>query len=157
MKRILLGILLISALVLSGCSGETIIKTIETTKTISGITTTKTITKTVTQAYNPTTAATGSFSPISFSGSSDENTAPFTVTTDIWKIEWSYTPEAGDEDWALFSFFIYPKGETVLYVGAVLFPSSTSGSTYCYEGAGQYYISVGCASISKWNIKISPA
>ena len=96
------------------------------------------------------------FEPITITGAGDKTTPPFEVTTDEWIIEWSYT--ADEPEWALFWAFIYPRGETAIYVEDIS-PGSNqmSGSTYCYAGPGEYYIVVGAANIDHWEITISPA
>jgi len=89
---------------------------------------------------------------ITLRGTSDETTRPFRVTTEEWNIEWSY--QTDDPEWAVFSLFIYPRGETVGYVEAIMSTGSMSGSTYSYAGPGEYYIVVGAANIKSWVINI---
>jgi uncharacterized repeat protein (TIGR02543 family) len=96
------------------------------------------------------------FAPIIFTGSSDRTTPPFTVTTSEWIIDWSYVPDPEYPEYASFGFFVYPRGETEVYVESVLFPGSTSGSTYSYAGPGEYYIKLSCANIKSWKITIKP-
>jgi hypothetical protein len=62
-----------------------------------------------------------------FSGSSDMTTEPFTVPTATWRIKWSY----GTSQYAHFSFFVYPLGETVKYVESIL-PTGPSGNGTTY-------------------------
>ena len=56
---------------------------------------------------------------------------------------------------AIFGFFVYPRGETALYVESVLFPEGTSGSTYSYAGEGEYYLKVTAANVKSWKVVIS--
>lgn len=115
---------------------------------------------------------TTTFTPITFTGSSDQTTDLFTVTTDTWVIEWSYTPEVTDyvnatggivrytAQLTSLIFYVYPKGSSNDYYILSVFdldPSKTSGSIDCSAGAGQYYIKVKCANISSWTITIKPA
>ncbi len=95
------------------------------------------------------------FAPITKSGTDSLTTAPFTVTTDEWIIDWSFS--TSDPEFAVFGFFIYPRGETELYTEMVLFPEATSGSTYSYAGPGEYYIKTNVANIDEWEITIKPA
>jgi hypothetical protein len=95
------------------------------------------------------------FTPIVKSGTDSLTTTPFTITTDEWIIDWSYS--TSDPDLAIFGFFIYPRGETEVYTEAVLFPEATSGSTYSYAGPGEYYIKTNVANIDGWEITIRPA
>jgi len=95
-----------------------------------------------------------SYAPIVLRGAGSKTTAPFTVPTDEWIIEWHYTPE-GENDVNDFSFFIYPRGETAVYSVASLF-SKDSGSTYSYAGAGEYYLVVSPIGQGDWTITIRP-
>lgn len=94
------------------------------------------------------------FNPIILKGADSKTTAPFIITTDEWIIDWSYS--TSDPDFAIFSFFVYPRGETELYVETVLFPEATSGTTYSYAGPGEYYVEINVANITQWEITISP-
>ncbi|GAI80258.1 unnamed protein product [marine sediment metagenome] len=100
------------------------------------------------------------FESILITGSSDKTSPPFRVTTKEWVIDWSYVP---DPEWAaalvpgmnVFGFFVYPRGETVMYVESVMFPEGTSGTIYSYAGAGEYYIQV-IGNAKSWEVVISP-
>ena len=96
------------------------------------------------------------FEPIIFTGSSDKTTPPFEVTTDEWVIDWSYIPDPEYPEYAVFGFYIYPRGETVSYVESMVFPEDTSGSTYSYAGPGEYYVKVSSGNIESWEITIRP-
>lgn len=96
------------------------------------------------------------FEPITITGAGSKTSAPFEVTTDEWLIEWSY--RADDPEMAGFYFFVYPRGETVMYVESIMAgDGETSGATYCYAGRGEYYVEVLAANINRWEITISPA
>jgi len=95
------------------------------------------------------------FEPIIITGTGDKTSPPFTVTTGEWVIDWSYTPT--DPEYAVFGLFVYPRGETAVFVESVLFPESTSGTTYSYAGPGEYYIKVSSGNIEQWEIVIKPA
>jgi uncharacterized repeat protein (TIGR02543 family) len=97
-----------------------------------------------------------SFKPIVITGISDKTSAPFEVTTQEWIIDWSYIPGHEYPEYAIFGFFVYPRGDTVDYVESVTLPESTSGSTYSYAGPGEYYVKVICANIRSWKITIRP-
>lgn len=96
------------------------------------------------------------FSPITFTGTSDKTTSPFEVTTGEWVIDWSYIPDPEYPEYAVFGFYVYPRAETVDFVEAMIAPGDTNGSTYSYVGSGEYYIKVYCANIQSWTIVISP-
>jgi hypothetical protein len=91
------------------------------------------------------------FSPITFTGSGVNTTEPFTVNTKEWMIDWSYK---GDSS-TVFSFYVYPRGETVNFVEAVSSEQTNSDSTYMSFGPGDYYIKV-ISTSPKWTITIRP-
>jgi len=95
------------------------------------------------------------FAAITITGTGDKTSRPFTVTTQEWTIAWSYTSD--DPEFAVFSFFIYPRGETAFFVESVSFPEGTSGSTYSYAGPGEYYLKVITGNIKSWKVVIKPA
>jgi len=90
-------------------------------------------------------------------GVADKTSPPFKVTTEEWLIDWSYTPDPEYPDFAVFGFFIYPRGETGMYVESVAVSGgdTTKGSTYSYAGAGEYYLKVHCGNVTKWKVIIS--
>lgn len=97
------------------------------------------------------------FDPITITGSGSEKSAPFTVTTSEWIIEWEYEPEPEYSDMAVIGFFIYPRGETTMGIEAIVPGSETSGSSYSYAGPGDYYVDVQAAGVLSWKIQIKPA
>jgi hypothetical protein len=105
----------------------------------------------------PTPTPPPTFEPIVITGSGDKTSPPFTVTTEEWIIDWSYVPDPEYPEYAGFGFFVYPRGETALYVESVLSSEATTGSTYSYAGPGEYYIKVGAANIKSWEVVIEPA
>ena len=96
------------------------------------------------------------FESIIITGIGDKASQPFRVTTKEWIVNWSYVPYPEYPQLAVFSFFIYPRGETVIFVELMLVPEGTSGSTYSYAGAGEYYIKVIADNVKSWEIVISP-
>jgi len=109
-----------------------------------------------TTQLTPTPAPTPkpTFEPVVITGTGDKTSRPFTVTTQEWTITWSYTPE--DPEYAGFGFFVYPRGETRIYVGSVDTENDT-GSTYTYAGPGDYYIVVITMPSTSWKVVIKPA
>jgi hypothetical protein len=183
-KLILLGLLILMGL--AGCSTttQTVTSTVTSTTTTtspvvtvvtttvsstaaSAATSTATVTETTTVAIpvtvtaqepepvNETTEAPTTFEPVVFTGHGETTTPPFTVTTDEWIVEWSYT--TSEPEYALFGFYIYPRGETVMFIMSVTFPDETSGMKYSYYGPGDYYLDVIASSLDSWSITIKPA
>jgi hypothetical protein len=62
----------------------------------------------------------------------------------MWRIRWSY----GTSEYAGFWFFVYPLGETVMFVESVssMMPSG-SGTTYIYRGPGNFYLKITVANV----------
>lgn len=81
---------------------------------------------------------------IRFSGSADMTTQPVYVPSTMWRIRWSY----GTSQYAAFAFYVYPLGETAIYVESVSSstPSGT-GTTYVYKGPGNFYLKILAANI----------
>lgn len=90
--------------------------------------------------------------PIIFNGVDSKTTAPFTINSDEWIIEWNYSPQP---IMPVFTVLIYPRGETVFYVKAII-TETTNGYTYCYANAGEYYLDIAAANLNSWEIVIKP-
>ena len=100
-----------------------------------------------------TQASVKSWHPVTtFTGSNDRTTAPFTIRGDRWRVR--YTVD-GDYDWGLFVAYVYPVGETVMYVS-----SWDCDGGYCYdtqhiyEGNDDYYFEVLAANIDSWKLEV---
>jgi len=91
---------------------------------------------------------------IVFIGSDNTTTLPFEITTKKWIVDWSYITD--DSKVALFSFFIYLKGETEIPTEAVFITEETSGSLYSNAGPGEYYVRVEVFDVKYWKIIIKP-
>ncbi len=103
---------------------------------------------------SPSTTKVSTFSPITFTGSDGKTTPPFTVTTKEWIVEWTYTPKDDAPGMHYFAIVIWERGKDKFVVWQL--PESTYGSTYCYAGAGDYYLEVGAVGIKEWQITIKP-
>jgi hypothetical protein len=92
-----------------------------------------------------------------FQGSSDTTTNYFKIDATEWRIRWSYTPKAGIAgDLAVFSIFIYPKGETVNYVDFILKTgrNETSGTLYVHQSGREYYLKIGAANVDGYTVTV---
>jgi hypothetical protein len=76
------------------------------------------------------------------SGSGEQISDEFHIKGSEWRIRWSYTLNAQVPSMTAFSFFVYPHGETAVYVGSVVFPDETSGVLSIHEGPKLYYVNV---------------
>jgi hypothetical protein len=94
---------------------------------------------TITQTSMTTSAATTGWREIKrFTGSATLTTEPFAVSSNMWRIKWSYGPAQS----AFFSFFAYQVGES-MYVDMVSSGTpSGSGTTYIYKGPGDFYLKI---------------
>ena len=77
-------------------------------------------------------------------GSGSQTSAEFHIKGSEWRISWTYTPNPQEPSLTVFSFFVYPHGETAAYVGNVIKYGSgeTSGTLSIHEGPKLYYIEV---------------
>ncbi len=96
------------------------------------------------------------FESIIITGIGDKTSQPFRVTTKEWIVNWSYVPYPEYPELGVFRFFVYPTGESVMFVDSMLLPRGTSGSIYSYAGVGEYYIKVTASNIESWEVVISP-
>lgn len=89
----------------------------------------------------------------SFSGSSDKTTQPFTIKGDEWRVK--YEVKSSEPEYAVFGAYVYPRGETVMYVSSWdCTMKECSDMQYIYEGNGDYYFSVIAANIDSWNLDV---
>jgi len=71
----------------------------------------------------------------SFSGSGDKNTSPFQISGTQFRLQWQYTTDI--PQYASFSFFVYPEGETARYADSMSQDGlSKSDTEYVYHGPG---------------------
>lgn len=88
---------------------------------------------------------------ITFTGSTDKTTELFHIPSETWRINWTYTGGS----YAVFSFFVYPEGETTSYVEFLsAMGSSKSDVTYIYEGQDNFYVKLIAANIDPWTLTI---
>ena len=93
-------------------------------------------------------------SVITFSGSSDKTTQPFTIKGDEWRIKYTVNPLVGQTKFSIFGAFVYPRGETRDYVSSWdCWYKSCSDTQYIYEGNGDYYIKVISCS-NNWKLEV---
>jgi hypothetical protein len=84
---------------------------------------------------------------ITFTGKTSRTTEVFHISSDKWRIRWSYI---GGE-LASFGYFIYPEGETVSFIDALSeLGESKSDITYIYK-KGNFYLKI-YANVEKWEI-----
>ncbi len=164
MRYLIFIFVLLCLLLAFGCEEEYTYRpfpspeTASTTTTVPPPTTTTIYLTVTTTVYLPETTSPSSattFNPINFTGSGDEKTAPFYIPAEEWVIDWSYVPDPEYPEYADFSFYIYPRGETIFYVEVFLY-ANQSGSSYSYAGSGEYYIEVSAYKLEYWNITIKP-
>lgn len=88
---------------------------------------------------------------ITFTGSASRTTELFVIPSENWRINWTYTGGS----LAVFGFFVYPEGETTLYVESLsTMGSSQSDVTYIYEGTDSFYVKLIVANIDEWTLTV---
>ena len=91
-------------------------------------------------------------SVITFSGSSDKTTQPFTIKGDEWRVKWAVNSSS---KYPYFSVRIYPRGETSGSVSSWSCDKANYSDTqYIYEGNGDYYFKVGAANLNSWELEV---
>ena len=91
-------------------------------------------------------------SVITFSGSEDKTTPPFTIKGDEWRVNWTVNSSS---KYPRLSVFVYPRGETVNYVSHWgCSKAYYSDTQYIYEGSGDYYFDVGAANLDSWKLEV---
>ena len=102
----------------------------------------------------PVPAAKTGHSVITFTGSEDKTTRPFTIKGDEWQIKYTVKPEIGNKDYSLFYGYAYPRGETASYVTSWdCYEKSCSDTQYIYKGNGDYYIEV-ISCFNSWKLEV---
>jgi len=88
-------------------------------------------------------------------GTTTKNTAGFYIPSDQWRITWGCRVHPDYPKLSLFSFFVYPQGETRQYIGTVYSAGeSKEDQTYLYEGRGYYYLKIITANTGAWVIVV---
>ncbi len=89
-------------------------------------------------------------------GSDSKNSEEFHIGGSEWRIRWTYTPNGADPSLTMFSFFVYPHGETNNYVDYVSKSGSggTSGTLSIHEGPKLYYISILSANTPGYTLTV---
>ena len=113
---------------------------------------TATATPAATPTHTPTPAATQTPAPKVFTGQGDKTTSVFSA--DTWSFTVKWTTASDDPEWAGFSFYIYPEGETGVHVCDADFDGVGSDSTTCYAGQGDFYAKVLAANLTSWKLEI---
>ena len=91
-------------------------------------------------------------SVITFSGSEDKTTPPFTIKGDEWRVNWTVNSSS---KYPRLSVFVYPRGETVSYVSHWSCSKAYYSDTqYIYEGSGDYYFDVCAANLDSWKLEV---
>jgi len=91
--------------------------------------------------------------PATFTGRDDKDTPTFHVDRESFTVAW--TTASDSPEYAGFSFFVYPEGETVSYACHANFDGVGSDSTVCHAGPGDFYMEVHTANLSSWRLDIT--
>ncbi len=103
----------------------------------------------------PTPAPKTWHSVITFTGSEDKTTPPFTIKGDEWRVKWSLNGSSSYTWLTGFYVHVYPQGQTSGYVSNwVCYESRYSDTQYISEGAGEYYFVIGAANLNGWKLEV---
>jgi hypothetical protein len=90
-----------------------------------------------------------------FNGTDGNTTDTFLINGESWRISWS--AEADNPITALFFVFVYPKGETTIFIeydGADFSLVNPQNGVEYIAGKGEYYIKVLAANLEDWQIRV---
>jgi hypothetical protein len=89
-------------------------------------------------------------------GSGSKTSDEFRISGSEWRIKWTYIPNGQDPSLTAFSFFVYPHGETAVYVDRVIEygASSTSGTLNIHEGPKLYYVEILTANTPSYTLTV---
>ena len=88
-------------------------------------------------------------------GSSDQTTNYFTIPSSEWRIVWSFTPDPHYPEYSSLYVFVYPQGETSLYVDSFSANNNkTSGTEYIHQGDGSFYLKIIAANTPGYTMTI---
>jgi len=113
-----------------------------------GRTPTPGVTPTPTHSPTPTPTAV-----IVFTGQADKDTSSFHVSGSSFTIGWN--TQSDSPEYAGFSIYVYPEGETALYACSADFDGVGSDSTVCHAGPGDFWIAVLTANLGSWRVDVS--
>lgn len=94
--------------------------------------------------------------PLTFSGSETFTSPAFDINTDEWQVNWEF--KAIEKQKPNFVLLICPEGgtEAIQMLNGPMFDSA--GSTYVYQGKGEYYIKVivneKVENIASWHVEV---
>jgi hypothetical protein len=110
---------------------------------------------------SPTPTPAKEWHPIAnFTGTGDKTTSLFYIPSNQFRIIYGANPDDQAVQYGIggdLYFFIYPKGETLMYVEYVSMTSimeTKADLTYVYHGPGSFYIKVIAANLDLWLIKV---
>ncbi len=110
---------------------------------------------TITVNNSTVVATVKNFDPIEITGNGTMKSAPFNVNSMEFVLKWDFVPKFQDDpNSARLIFNIYKVGNS----NAVQFCDSEGigGTSFCYSGAGDYYLDIISTNILNWCITISP-
>jgi len=87
-------------------------------------------------------------------GSADQTSKTFNITSQEWRLEWSYTPDTRFPSLALFGVLVYPEGEGAGYIDSFLVNGSTqtNGIENINGSMGNYHLEILDANIPSYTI-----
>jgi hypothetical protein len=87
-----------------------------------------------------------------FTGNGIEDTQSFTVTSDTWRLRYSFESTTEDQQSGSFEMTVYKPGNTIPE-SIITLERPGSDTSYVNAGAGTYYLSIGSAKAT-WTVDV---
>jgi hypothetical protein len=94
-----------------------------------------------------------------FSGTSDQTTTDFHVSTNEWRIVWSITPDPENMSYAFFGVYVHQKGASWDMASASNYDEKTNsiltnGILDLHVGVGDYFLNIETANLAGYTLKV---
>ena len=101
----------------------------------------------------PFASATNWETVTTITGSVDQTTNTFKITSQEWRLQWSYTPDPQFPSLTFFGVLIYQQGEST-YIDSFYVNGSTqtNGNEYIHEGKNNFHLEILDANIPSYTI-----
>ena len=89
-------------------------------------------------------------------GSADQTSKTFSITSQEWRLQWSYTPDPRFPDLTFFGVLVYPEGKDAGYIDSFYVNGSTqtSGVEDINSTLGNYHLEILDANIPSYTIVV---
>jgi hypothetical protein len=87
-----------------------------------------------------------------FTGNGIKDTQPFTVTSDTWRLRYTFESTTDDQQSSSFEMTVYKPGNSIPE-SIITLERPGSDTSYVNAGAGTYYLSIGSANAT-WSVTV---